>query len=289
MPPRATIRAGAPSVVQPSREPFIQPIERTQAALAQEEDRLAIRAIGQTVVIPAERFLLRMWPPVAYSRHGVNRHRELRTTSVNTSGVSKRETDRHHGARLDRRELVPRDWRRARLDQAGGTRLSRPAFYGCWSKTVTGSRVGRTFGRLRAQRQDSSTRTVAKRSVRPRGPARRARFSRVEADTLVRYVESSAVVAALLEHDMTVVKSLPPGTQQVTSALTLAEAGRAIVRALADWPARPKHRSRRRFARSARSNGAASFRTWTPWCSIAWAAGSRSNESGRWTQFYCNC
>lgn len=49
----------------------------------------------------------------------------------------------------------------------------------------------------------------------------------------VRYVESSAVVAALLEHDMTVVKPLPPGTQQVTSALTLAEAGRAIVRARA--------------------------------------------------------
>jgi L-ascorbate metabolism protein UlaG (beta-lactamase superfamily) len=36
-----------------SREPFLEPIERTQAALAQEEDRLAIREIGETFVIPA--------------------------------------------------------------------------------------------------------------------------------------------------------------------------------------------------------------------------------------------
>jgi L-ascorbate metabolism protein UlaG (beta-lactamase superfamily) len=38
---------------QLSREPFMQPIERAQAALAQEADRLAIREIGQTVVIPS--------------------------------------------------------------------------------------------------------------------------------------------------------------------------------------------------------------------------------------------
>jgi hypothetical protein len=36
-----------------SREPFHEPIERTQAALAQEHDRLAIRQIGQTVVLPS--------------------------------------------------------------------------------------------------------------------------------------------------------------------------------------------------------------------------------------------
>jgi L-ascorbate metabolism protein UlaG (beta-lactamase superfamily) len=35
-----------------SREPFMEPIERTQAMLAKEQDRLAIREIGQTVVIP---------------------------------------------------------------------------------------------------------------------------------------------------------------------------------------------------------------------------------------------
>jgi hypothetical protein len=34
-----------------SREPFNEPIERTQAALSAEQDRRAIRAIGQTVVI----------------------------------------------------------------------------------------------------------------------------------------------------------------------------------------------------------------------------------------------
>ena len=44
-------------------------------------------------------------------------------------------------------------------------------------------------------------------------------------------VESSALVAALLEHDTEVAKRLPAGTRRVTSALTLAEAGRAIIRA----------------------------------------------------------
>ena len=46
-------------------------------------------------------------------------------------------------------------------------------------------------------------------------------------------MESSALVAALLEHDTAVMKPLPDGTQHVTSALTLAEAGRAIIRARA--------------------------------------------------------
>jgi L-ascorbate metabolism protein UlaG (beta-lactamase superfamily) len=36
-----------------SREPIAEPIERTQAALAQEADRLALREIGETVVIGA--------------------------------------------------------------------------------------------------------------------------------------------------------------------------------------------------------------------------------------------
>jgi L-ascorbate metabolism protein UlaG (beta-lactamase superfamily) len=34
-----------------SREPFMEPIERTEAALAAEPERLALRAIGQTVVV----------------------------------------------------------------------------------------------------------------------------------------------------------------------------------------------------------------------------------------------
>jgi predicted nucleic acid-binding protein len=55
--------------------------------------------------------------------------------------------------------------------------------------------------------------------------------SRKVATTHVRYVESSALVAALLEHDTGVTKRRPAGTRQITSALTLAEAGRAIIRA----------------------------------------------------------
>lgn len=45
------------------------------------------------------------------------------------------------------------------------------------------------------------------------------------------YIESSALVAALLEHDRDVMKRLPAGTRRVTSALTFSEAGRAILRA----------------------------------------------------------
>ena len=46
-------------------------------------------------------------------------------------------------------------------------------------------------------------------------------------------MESSALVAALLEHDTAAMKPPPVRTQHVTSALTLAEAGRAIIRARA--------------------------------------------------------
>jgi predicted nucleic acid-binding protein len=46
-------------------------------------------------------------------------------------------------------------------------------------------------------------------------------------------MESSALVAALLEHDTAAMQPLAVGTSHVTSALTLAEAGRAIIRARA--------------------------------------------------------
>jgi predicted nucleic acid-binding protein len=49
----------------------------------------------------------------------------------------------------------------------------------------------------------------------------------------VRYVESSALVAALLERDTADLRKAPRDAQPVTSALTLAEAGRAIIRARA--------------------------------------------------------
>jgi hypothetical protein len=47
------------------------------------------------------------------------------------------------------------------------------------------------------------------------------------------WFERSALIAALLERDTAIIKKIPRGTQQVTSALTLAEAGRAIIRARA--------------------------------------------------------
>jgi predicted nucleic acid-binding protein len=54
------------------------------------------------------------------------------------------------------------------------------------------------------------------------------------ADTVgVRYVESSALVAALLERDADALKSVRRRGRKVTSALTIAETARAILRARA--------------------------------------------------------
>jgi predicted nucleic acid-binding protein len=77
---------------------------------------------------------------------------------------------------------------------------------------------------------------VAKRNA-PSGRSIRKAVTRASrppaAAASIRYIESSALVAALLEHDMAAMKRLPGGAQHVTSALTLAEAGRAIIRARA--------------------------------------------------------
>jgi predicted nucleic acid-binding protein len=66
--------------------------------------------------------------------------------------------------------------------------------------------------------------TVAKRSRRPPRAARPALVA-------VRYIESSALVAALLEHDAEALKSIRAKARRITSALTFAEAARAVVRA----------------------------------------------------------
>ena len=68
-------------------------------------------------------------------------------------------------------------------------------------------------------------------SRRRRAAAARARGAGDATTTPVTYIESSALVAALLEHDTDVTKRPPAGTRPVTSALTLAEAARAIIRA----------------------------------------------------------
>ncbi|MBI3049872.1 MAG: type II toxin-antitoxin system VapC family toxin [Acidobacteria bacterium] len=74
---------------------------------------------------------------------------------------------------------------------------------------------------------------VAKRSSRqPRPPREAAAPTATESSAVaVRYIESSALLAALLEHDQEALKSLRARTRRITSALTLAEAARAIVRA----------------------------------------------------------
>src|SRR5919198_87546 len=56
---------------------------------------------------------------------------------------------------------------------------------------------------------------------------------RVEAGQRIAVTAHGRVVAELLEGDTAVVRKTPRGTQQVTSALTLAEAARAIIRARA--------------------------------------------------------
>lgn len=63
---------------------------------------------------------------------------------------------------------------------------------------------------------------------------RSARALASSADTVdVRYIESSALVAALLERDADALKSVRTRGRTVTSALTIAEAFRAILRARA--------------------------------------------------------
>lgn len=63
---------------------------------------------------------------------------------------------------------------------------------------------------------------------------RSARAPTSNADTVgVRYIESSALVAALLERDADALKSVRTRGRRVTSALTIAEAARAILRARA--------------------------------------------------------
>jgi predicted nucleic acid-binding protein len=75
---------------------------------------------------------------------------------------------------------------------------------------------------------------VAKRSSRPLRAVRKTTAPAVSAESAavgVRYIESSALVAALLEHDAEALTSLRAKSRRVTSALTFAEAARAIVRA----------------------------------------------------------
>ena len=65
-------------------------------------------------------------------------------------------------------------------------------------------------------------------SVRPAGTRAQSTES-----AGVRYIESSALVAALLERDGAALTSVRTKGRQVTSALTIAEAARAILRARA--------------------------------------------------------
>ena len=69
-------------------------------------------------------------------------------------------------------------------------------------------------------RSSRATRSSTIRSKPPEAPA-----------TGIRYIESSALLTALLENDAAALKAVRAEGRQVTSAFTLAEAARAIVRA----------------------------------------------------------
>ena len=97
---------------------------------------------------------------------------------------------------------------------------------------------------------------MAKRSSRRSRAVRKAAqpAEAVESAVNFRYIESSALVAALLEQDANALKSLRTRARRITSALTLAEAARAIVRArvgerLAPDAERAAVRALRRFER----------------------------------------
>ncbi len=70
---------------------------------------------------------------------------------------------------------------------------------------------------------------MAKRSTRP--SRSRRPITRPSPARGIRYIESSALLAALLERDSAARKAVRARGGRVTSALTLAEAARAIVRA----------------------------------------------------------
>ncbi len=61
--------------------------------------------------------------------------------------------------------------------------------------------------------------------------ARRTPPAPVSSDEPVRYIETSALLAAILEHDAEAIEALRADGLRITSALTFAEAGRVIVRA----------------------------------------------------------
>ena len=117
----------------------------------------------------------------------------------------------------------------------GGTNSWRQGHSAYRSSPAIPSRIGRTFVCRVVRPRHSSTQIVANlRAATGRSrsvAAKRSRASGAAATTLVKYVESSALVTALLEHDTGVIQRLPSGARRVTSALTLAEAGRAIIRA----------------------------------------------------------
>jgi predicted nucleic acid-binding protein len=73
-------------------------------------------------------------------------------------------------------------------------------------------------------------RTVAKRS-RTSGSRAAEEPDSTAATTEIRYIESSALLAALFEREPQALKALRKRGRHVTSALTLTEAGRALLRA----------------------------------------------------------
>ena len=74
---------------------------------------------------------------------------------------------------------------------------------------------------------------VAKRSRTPSRSVRPAEATAQSEAAAVRYIESSVLVAALFERDAAALKSVRTKGRQVTSALTIAETARAILRARA--------------------------------------------------------
>jgi len=75
---------------------------------------------------------------------------------------------------------------------------------------------------------------VAKRRPQRRRPVRKLASLSPPVPVAVaslRYIESSALLAALLEHDASALAALRADGRHVTSAVTLAEAARAIIRA----------------------------------------------------------
>lgn len=98
---------------------------------------------------------------------------------------------------------------------------------------VAGRRGARASGKTATGKNAAPKTAARKRATRKTVPGRTATATTAATAFALRYVDSSALVAALLEHDVAARAAIRGAGRRVTSSLTLAESTRAVIRARA--------------------------------------------------------